>query len=145
MPESTPTPTPSRANYGFALYLASYSAFGIFLVWAIVPDSYLHALGLTYLPQKYWALALPIHLCNTLALFAFVFYPALNLMLVPDPNDMRVITDSYALKPRGAPKQGGIPSVSDIPISEVCKQLYSGDGEPERINVRRPKKRQGVL
>ncbi|XP_075211810.1 phosphatidylinositol N-acetylglucosaminyltransferase subunit P-like isoform X1 [Lycorma delicatula] len=130
MPENTPAPTPSRANYGFALYLGSYTAFGIFLIWAFVPDSVLHAMGLTYWPQKYWAIAIPIHLLVTFSLFIFCFYPALNLTLVPPMDDIRILTDKYAIHPHphnfrmNQNRDCGIPPVSDLPMSEVCRQLY---------------------
>lgn len=132
MAQSTPAPTPSRANYGFALYLGSYSVFGLYLVWAAVPDSLLHSVGLTYWPQKYWALAVPIHLLVSLALFAFCFYPAINLTLIPSVNDHRVFTDEFAITPdKSKDSNGGIPAVCDLPLDEVCRNLYLTDSESE--------------
>ncbi|RZF35114.1 hypothetical protein LSTR_LSTR009420 [Laodelphax striatellus] len=127
MPENTPAPTPSRANYGFALYLGSWTAFGLYLIWSFVPESFLHNLGLTYWPQKYWAVAIPVHLLITLGLFAFCIYPAINMTLVPPMDDMRILTDKYSFEPTPVEKcrRGGIPEVSDIPMSEVCRRLYS--------------------
>lgn len=131
MSQSTPAPTPSRANYGFALYLGSYTVFGLYLVWALIPDSLLHSAGLTYWPQKYWALAVPIHLLVTLALFAFCFYPAINLTLVPSVNDSRIFTDEFAIKLETAKcvNSRGIPAVCDLSLDEVCRNLYLGSSE----------------
>lgn len=123
MPEHSPAPSPSRAVYGFVLYLGSRSALGLYLVWATMPDSVLHSLGLTYWPQKYWAVALPIYGCVLLALFAFFFYPGLNFMIVPPVNDLRTITDSYAT-PRDHKLVAEIPPASDLSLSAVCCHLY---------------------
>lgn len=125
MAQSTPAPTPSRANYGFALYLGSSCGLGLYLIWALVPDPVLHALGLTYWPQKYWALAVPIHLLVTLFLFVAFIYPAINLILIPPLNDVRIISDEFSISPdSGSNTNRGIPAVSDLPIADVCKNLY---------------------
>ncbi|KAK7866634.1 hypothetical protein R5R35_011540 [Gryllus longicercus] len=123
MPEHTPAPTPSRSVYGFVLYLSSWTAFILYVIWAFVPDNVLHLVGVSYLPQKYWAVALPIYVGVSVAVFVFI-YPALNLMLTPPFNDLRTICDSHAVDVSVKPKQTGIPPVSDIPISDVCKHLY---------------------
>uniref|UniRef100_A0A1B6MGN5 Phosphatidylinositol N-acetylglucosaminyltransferase subunit P n=1 Tax=Graphocephala atropunctata TaxID=36148 RepID=A0A1B6MGN5_9HEMI len=125
MPQSTPAPTPSRANYGFVLYLGSYTVFGMYMIWAFVPDDVLHSVGLTYWPQKYWALAVPIHVLVTLALFAFCFYPAINLTLIPPMNDNRIISDEFTIRADSVKLPNkGIPAVCDLPLDEVCKNLY---------------------
>lgn len=51
MSEHTPAPTPSRGVYGFALYLTCVCSFGLYVIWAAVPDSVLHWFGITYYPQ----------------------------------------------------------------------------------------------
>ncbi|KAJ9600089.1 hypothetical protein L9F63_009600 [Diploptera punctata] len=121
----TYTPTPSRAVYGFMLYLGCYSAFTLFFVWAVIPDSFLHSIGLTYWPQKYWAVAIPIYIGLAIALFAVVIYPAMNLSMIPPFDDLSTVTDQHALSLEGKlVPDGGIPPVSDIPISQVCRHLY---------------------
>lgn len=129
MTQSLPTPTPSRANYGFALYLASNSALGLYLIWTLLPDAVLEYIGFTFLPQKYWSVAVPIHACTTLALVAFIFYPALNLTLVSKSNDMSIMTDSYARYNRAETHPDGIPPISDIPLNEVCQALYLSESK----------------
>lgn len=124
MVERTPAPYAPRSVYGYALYIGSNMLFILYLVWAFVPDDILHNdLGLTYWPSKYWAVALPIWIMSAIAIFGFVIYPAVNMTLTPDIDDIRTITDEFSLKPRNSnPK--GVPPVSDIPISDVCKKLY---------------------
>lgn len=123
MPEHAPSPSPSRAVYGFVMYLGSCSALGLYLMWAVMPDSVLHSLGLTYWPQKYWAVALPIYGCVLLALFAFLFYPGLNFTLVPPVDDLRNVTDSYSI-PLNESLITEVPPASDLSLSEVCQSLY---------------------
>ena len=66
-----PPPPPGTANvgaassvevYGFAGWIASAVAFVAFLLWAVLPESALHAMGVTYYPSKHWALAIPLWL-----------------------------------------------------------------------------------
>jgi len=111
--------------YGFVLYLASYTALILYLIWALVPDKYLHMMGLTYWPMKYWAVVLPMYGCMLLAVFAFLFYPGVNLMMVPPLDDLRTITDSHARSVDDrltAP--GGIPPAADLDLADVCELLY---------------------
>ena len=47
-----PGPRGERAVYGFALYLGTYALLCLYVVWALLPEPWLHAIGLTYYPQK---------------------------------------------------------------------------------------------
>jgi phosphatidylinositol glycan class P protein len=50
----------SAEVYGFCLWCSTFVFGLLYLVWAFVPDSFLHdVLGVTYYPSKWWALALP--------------------------------------------------------------------------------------
>lgn len=121
--EHTPAPYGPRSVYGYALYIGSNMLFFLYLVWAVIPDEILHSLGLTYWPSKYWAVAVPIWALTALATFAFIIYPAINLCMIPDINDIATITDRHSnLRKETMPD--GIPPVFDIPITEVCRKLY---------------------
>lgn len=131
-PSHSPAPTPSRAVYGFLLFLLSNSCLVVYLVWALVPDSILYSLGLHFFPQKYWAVAVPLVLSSLFFVFLFVLYPGLGLLNTPHVHDLRNITDKHLFSPdkhvitaesRGTVKEGGIPPVYDIPIKEVIKHL----------------------
>lgn len=62
MPEHTPAPTPSRAVYGFVMFLSFNIFFILYLVWAIVPEEYFERIGIDFLPQRYWAVSVPIYI-----------------------------------------------------------------------------------
>ncbi|KAK2181626.1 hypothetical protein NP493_389g03047 [Ridgeia piscesae] len=126
MSEHSPSPTPGRAIYGFVLYLGAFVGLGLFLIWAYVPDEWLHAVGLNYWPQKYWAVAAPTYLCMTIV-FLVVFYVAYNFMLTPPLDSIHTITDEYA-KPVTKRKLpvGSVPPIGDLSIEEVNTALYTG-------------------
>lgn len=125
MVESCPHPTPSRATTGFVLYLGSSVMFVVYLVWAIVPDPILHYFGLTYLPQKYWAIGVPIYAMTCVFVLVLFFYPCANMLLIPCRDSENVVTDSFALSDKeSCVLPGGIPPACDIPMSLVCQMLY---------------------
>ncbi|KAJ8920959.1 hypothetical protein NQ315_015753 [Exocentrus adspersus] len=94
MPQHTPAPSPSRAVYSFVMYLSFEIFFILYLIWAVVPDEYFHLLGITFLPQRYWAVAAPIYFLIVLTVFAFVIYPAMGKFMTPNLDDMRTIKDT---------------------------------------------------
>jgi len=98
MPEHTPAPTPSRSVYGFVLHLFSSIIFKLYLLWAIIPESWFASLNITYLPQRYWAVAIPIYLLTILATFAFIIYPSINLCMTPAIDDVKTVKESNSRK-----------------------------------------------
>lgn len=117
------TPAPYRAVYGFVLWLVSYIFLILYVVWAFIPDKWLHSIGLTYMPQKYWAIAIPAYLFTVLLLFGFVIYPSINLLITPPLEDLRLMGDQNVV----VHNSQGIAPIRDIPIKEVCENLYLND------------------
>jgi len=130
--QHSPAPTPERAVYGFVLFLLSYACLALYLVWAILPDHLLASLGLEFLPQKYWAVALPIYVSVVFFTFVLVIYPSLGMLVTPGPTDIRNVTDGHAIYWPGEAPATAIPPVSDIHLSEVAKML-----ENERLKKRK--------
>jgi phosphatidylinositol glycan class P protein len=97
MPEPSPAPTPNRAIYGFVIYLLFTTIFIMFVLWAFTPTPVLLYLGLTYLPDKYFALYIPILVLTATTLFAFFIYPSLSLTMTPDIDEERTIRDRYTI------------------------------------------------
>ena len=99
-PDHSPSPTPERAVYGFVVYLLSTGSFLFYILWLIVPEDIFESLGITFLPQKYWAVAIPIYLSVAFFLFVIVIYPSLGMCMY-SPNmsdgDLRHAIDEYTM------------------------------------------------
>lgn len=98
MPEHTPAPTPSRAIYGFVIFLLFQTLFVLYVLWAFIPTAVHEYFGITELPNKYFALYIPIFLLTAVTLFAFCIYPSFSLIMTPNINDINTITDKNAIK-----------------------------------------------
>ncbi|XP_065354718.1 phosphatidylinositol N-acetylglucosaminyltransferase subunit P [Calliphora vicina] len=90
MPEHTPAPTPHRAIYGYAFYLLVIALFVFYFLWALLPTK---EWGLTYLPDKYFAVLLPMLVLVGLSFFAFFIYPAISMSLTADIDEMASVAD----------------------------------------------------
>ena len=122
--QHNPWPTPERAVYGFILYLLATAAFGLYLVWLILPEDILHFVGIgQFLPQKYWAVALPIYFSVAFFTFVFVIYPSLGLLITPTLDDVRNVTDEFAIYCNIEEDKEKIPRVYDIHPGMVLRKL----------------------
>ncbi|KAJ2346996.1 hypothetical protein IWW50_005903 [Coemansia erecta] len=123
--------TPTFEYYGFVVYLVSFASFIVYLLWAYLPDQALEALGITYYPDRYWAVALPAWLLMVVA-FIYLFNFAMNMYKTPLLSSPDNITDPYSnitddisdARTFYYEKVGGIPPIHDIPISLVNECLY---------------------
>uniref|UniRef100_A0A8C4QB22 Phosphatidylinositol N-acetylglucosaminyltransferase subunit P n=1 Tax=Eptatretus burgeri TaxID=7764 RepID=A0A8C4QB22_EPTBU len=124
MAENSPSPLPERAIYGFVLFFMSQLVCLLYLVWAFVPESWLHKTGFTYWPQKYWAVALPAYLITTVA-FGYTVLLALNMTTTPSLDSLNSITDPFAeVQDIEETIPGGIPLLRDLPLCTVNTYLY---------------------
>ncbi|KAK0060238.1 phosphatidylinositol N-acetylglucosaminyltransferase subunit P [Biomphalaria pfeifferi] len=124
--EHLPSPSPQRqrAFYGFVVYLLSFIGFGLYIVWAYVPDEWLHSIGLTYWPQKYWAIALPVYLCMIIVL-SYIAYTGLILINTASLTDLNTITDNHShYEDLTVMHPDSIPPLRDMDISVVNHLLY---------------------
>lgn len=125
--EHSPAPTPSRAVYGFVMCLLSYSSLLLYLIWALVPDAALEWAGLDFLPQKYWAVAIPVYLSVLFFSFVFVIYPCLGMISTPSTTDIRHVTDSHSVYSSGGHLMGSVPSSYDEHPTKILEYLKNQD------------------
>ncbi|KHN78300.1 Phosphatidylinositol N-acetylglucosaminyltransferase subunit P [Toxocara canis] len=78
-PYATPNPYPARGIYGFALFLISSILFALYLIWALVPTPWLNTIQFTYVPAKYWAVAIPLLFPLTVVVYVTAVF-AINLI-----------------------------------------------------------------
>ncbi|ETN42715.1 uncharacterized protein HMPREF1541_01873 [Cyphellophora europaea CBS 101466] len=110
LPPASPK-VPTYEYYGFVLYLASSLAFLMYILWSYLPSPFLHALGITYYPNRWWSLAIPAWIVMLLvwiyvALLSFnVEYLTLSLSsvecMVDDAANVAVLDE------RGRIRKGG--------------------------------------
>lgn len=131
MPEHTPAPTPHRAIYGYAFYLLVFSLFAFYFLWALLPTK---EWGLTYLPDKYFAILLPMLVLVGLSFFAFFIYPAVNMSLTPEIDEMASVVDVNLII-RGKSRQP-IQSWEDIQQELEQPKLPSPNVENKIFNCR---------
>ena len=100
----------SKEIYGLIAVLGTYLAFGIYLVWALCPPSWLDAIGWTWYPSRYgllgtreasadardWAVIVPSYLM-VVVLLAYWSYAALTPLLSPSFDSPDLIVGEYPL------------------------------------------------
>lgn len=98
MAEQSPAPTPSRSIYGFVIYLLFTTLFILYILWAFIPLAIYESLGITELPNKYFAFFVPIFALTATTVFAFCIYPSLSFIMTPDIDSFNTITDSSSIR-----------------------------------------------
>ncbi|KAK4738464.1 hypothetical protein AABB24_022054 [Solanum stoloniferum] len=115
--------------YGFVGSITTVVATVLFLVWAYLPEHWLHSLGIVYYPSRYWALAAPAYAMMTIAL-AVGFYIGLNFLATPPPTSFSMIYDEFTREPlRNVPSTDNdeqpIEPISDIRIDQINDLMFN--------------------
>ncbi|CAO1617919.1 unnamed protein product [Parajaminaea phylloscopi] len=105
---------------GFALYVFSTMLLLGWVMWALIPDRWLHAAGITWYPSRQWAFVLPAW-SMILVLFVYAAYMGINLSMTPALDDVSTLTDPHARLPFASQpgqnlKVGG--ALMDIPRAQ---------------------------
>ncbi|KAL7162267.1 hypothetical protein ACSBR2_042699 [Camellia fascicularis] len=122
-------PNPSEV-YGFVGAISTVVATVIFLIWAYLPEPWLHFIGIYYYPSRHWALAVPTYAMVTIVL-AIGFYIGLNFMVTPPPTSLNTIFDEYSREPLSFDEpsmEGGeqpIEPISDIGINLINDLMFN--------------------
>ncbi|KAL3537147.1 hypothetical protein ACH5RR_000513 [Cinchona calisaya] len=121
-------PKPSEV-YGFVGSISTVVAAVIFLVWACVPENWLHSVGIFYYPSRYWALAVPAYLMVTVVL-AIGFYIGLNFMATPPPTSFSTMFDEFGREPLNSipsrdDDEQPIEPISDLGIDKINRVMFS--------------------
>ncbi|EIW55008.1 PIG-P-domain-containing protein [Trametes versicolor FP-101664 SS1] len=140
-PPLLPTESRSRAPefYGFVAWASTYLLFVLYLAWALLPDRAILALGVSWYPNREWALLVPAY-GMVLVLLTYFTYFALALAGTPAFADLRTITDSKAHVPADAApylahaRPDALPLQHDIPLGLVNRVVYG----PRPPRDRRP-------
>ncbi|KAI1375427.1 PIG-P-domain-containing protein [Hypoxylon crocopeplum] len=149
VPRASPK-VPTYEYYGFVLYLFSSFTFLIYLLWSYLPSPFLHALGIYYYPNRWWALAIPSFLVM-LIVYIYVALAAYNTEILTLPlTSLETIVDEAAkvatidsegnIRPGGPRKtiteekakqldwkniwNEGTDAVMDVPLAGVNEVLY---------------------
>jgi len=123
--------------YGFVLWLCTFVCYLVYLIWGFLPEEWLHAVGITYYPKKYWAVAVPAHLCFTYLLVLFVYW-GINLLTVAPLDSKCLIQDEHSSNLRESLKscnEGCVPKVADLPIDLVNDLLYQQDHQNQSESI----------
>lgn len=151
VPRAAPQ-VPTYEYYGFVLYLFSSVAFLMYLLWSYLPSPFLHALGISYYPNRWWALAVPaflvmllVYIYVALALYntEMLTVPLSNVETVVDGAGKMALIDSKGRlrgsgdRERKRERDGRLrwreiwdvstDAVMDVPLGGVCEVLY-GEG-----------------
>jgi phosphatidylinositol glycan class P protein len=162
VPRASPQ-VPTYEYYGFVVYLFSSLVFLVYLLWAYLPSPFLHALGIFYYPNRWWALAVPAFLVM-LIVYIYVALAAYNTEYLTLPmTSLETIVDDAAkvatIDSKGRIRAGddnrqigeqksreldwrgiwneGTDAVMDVPLAGVNEVLYGyghGDGEDEECS-----------
>lgn len=121
--KSPPSLVPERATYGFVSCLLCYVSFVIYLMWAYIPRSYQEWMGLTYWPNKFFAVAIPPFLC-VLFLGSFIIYEGL-IFINTAPVDSPDIISVSQKENYDYLSAETITPIEELSIIDVNKSLYS--------------------
>ena len=127
--------------YGFIGWIGTAAMFVVYLVWAFCPDATLRSFGISYYPNKYWAVALPCYFC-VLFVTVQIVYQGINIVCCPSFKSYNHLQDNFTR--RGMAEGDGIPEIADIPIPVVNKVLYGDSKQQKRRRPRSASPKQSI-
>ncbi|XP_047043618.1 phosphatidylinositol N-acetylglucosaminyltransferase subunit P-like [Lolium rigidum] len=117
--------------YGFVGSIAAVAAALAYLAWAYAPAPWLHHIGVTYYPNKRWAVAVPAFVLAAAAQVV-ILYVASNFLLSPPPASFDTISDEHArYRASSSPGTGAdrpVEPISDIGIDRMNHLMFGDQG-----------------
>ncbi|EYU39317.1 hypothetical protein ABFS82_11G115900 [Erythranthe guttata] len=117
--------------YGFVGSITTVVSTVVFIIWAYIPDRWLHSVGIYYYPSRYWALAMPTYLMMIIVV-AIGFYIGMNFMATPPPTSLNSIFDEFSREPVSGisttdddDDDQPIEPISDIGISHINEIMFN--------------------
>ncbi|CAF0775369.1 unnamed protein product [Brachionus calyciflorus] len=126
--EHSPGPKPERALFGFFLFISSIILFILYILFSFVSDETLNQIGLNYLPDKYWYLAIPAFLIYAVLGYLPIYF-LINTSKVLDYDSINNINDEASLTRASQTRSNkyskdSIDPAYDIPISDINRFLF---------------------
>ncbi|KAF9529932.1 PIG-P-domain-containing protein [Crepidotus variabilis] len=125
----------SRASefYGFVAWTSTYLLFVLYVLWAVLPDEWIRRTGVTWYPNREWALLVPAW-SIVVVISTYIAYSAIALRATPAFHEMSSVADSRVALPSEddtlrnpyfkSAHRNSIPELYDIPIGVVNSVLY---------------------
>mmetsp|Transcript_44723 Transcript_44723/g.96144 ORF Transcript_44723/g.96144 Transcript_44723/m.96144 type:complete len:124 (-) Transcript_44723:378-749(-) len=114
----------STEVYSFVAYVAGNLCTLLWLIWVLVPDDVLIASGISYFPDKSWAIVIPMQIVGTL-LFVVYTYICLNMLArcpLTSSNMMYDASTPQTTRMYGDP--GEIPEIQDVKLTVINKVMF---------------------
>ncbi|KAH9171404.1 PIG-P-domain-containing protein [Lactarius sanguifluus] len=136
-PPLPPVESRSRAPefYGFVAWAVTYLAFVLYFLWAILPDEWIIRLGVTWYPNREWALLVPAWTVVTVLLTYFMYF-SMAIRGTPDFSELNTFTGCKPNPYLTYARPDSIPEAYDIPIGLVNRVLYGPTILTERTTER---------
>ncbi|KAM0854338.1 hypothetical protein ACQ4PT_050493 [Festuca glaucescens] len=117
--------------HGFVGSIAAVAAALAYLAWAYAPEPWLHYIGVTYYPNKRWAVAVPAFVLVAVAQ-VMILYVASNFLLAPPPASFDTISDEHARDPAASSPGTGadrpVEPISDVGIDRMNHLMFGDQG-----------------
>lgn len=119
--------------YGFVGAISTLVGFAVFLTWAYLPEPWLHSMGITYYPNRYWAMAIPAYVLVTIV-FVVSFYASVNHLATPAPCSLDTLFDEFTRGPSSSSSllpqaEQPIHAICDVPITTVNSLMFGSPVE----------------
>ena len=129
--------------YGFVVWISASLCLALYLLWAYLPPCALHALHITYYPDRYWAIAVPAYL-SLLPPLLCAAYVGYNLYRTTPLGDIGALEDGWTryevagsegggeavMRPASVTPRYSIPPVLDMRSDVVNEYMHRRRRQP---------------